>query len=297
MRTAAQSSVQAPVDIHTVRDKASGSSRQAMDCIALEVPVALVFNGISHAVMMASPADLEDFALGFSLTEGIVQHPDELYDIEVVEESAGIAVQVQISAQRLAQLKQYRRNLTGRTGCGLCGTESLQQAIRPVRPVQAPAITDPAIQRALNSLQQHQPLQASTGASHGAAWCNSAGEILLAREDVGRHNALDKLIGALLRTGQPRDDGFALVSSRASYEMVQKSCSVRIGCLVAVSAPTALAIELARQAGLMLVGFARPGRHVIYHPGGTCQHGTGDQPDRSHQSDSIQQDNPARSAG
>lgn len=271
-------SVAATVDIRTPqRPDSVGSSaaeraaQQATDCIAEEVPVALVFNGISHAVMMTSPMDLEDFALGFSLTEAILQHPAELYDVEVVQEERGISVQMQISAQRLAQLKQQRRNLTGRTGCGLCGTESLEQAIRPVPQVLAPPLSDQAIQRALAALQQHQPLQGLTGASHGAAWCNGDGDILLAREDVGRHNALDKLIGALVRAELPRDGGFALVSSRASYEMVHKSCSAGIGALVAVSAPTALAIEQARLGGLMLVGFARPGRHVIYHPGNPGQ--------------------------
>ncbi|MFC6672156.1 formate dehydrogenase accessory sulfurtransferase FdhD [Marinobacterium aestuariivivens] len=237
----------------------------AEDCIAVEVPVALVYNGISHAVMMATPADLEDFALGFSLTEGILRSPDELYDLEVREEAAGIAVQLEISAQRLAELKQRRRNLAGRTGCGLCGTESLSQAIRPVAAVQAPHIGDDAIQRALAELQRHQPLQQDTGATHGAAWCGFDGRIRLAREDVGRHNALDKLIGALVRDGVDLSRGFALVSSRASYEMVQKSCSAGIGCLVAVSAPTSLAIEQAREAGLLLVGFARSGRHLIYN--------------------------------
>jgi FdhD protein len=278
MSTLAPGSCEAGVDIRMDKGAAGISAQQSTDCIAQEVPVALVFNGISHAVMMASPADLLDFALGFSLTEGILQHPDELYDIEVVQEERGISVQMHISAERLAQLKQHRRSLTGRTGCGLCGTESLEQAIRPVPRVQAPELTDQAIQHALASLKQHQPLQASTGATHGAAWCNSAGEILLAREDVGRHNALDKLIGALVKTDLPRAGGFALVSSRASYEMVQKSCSAGFGALVAVSAPTALAIEQARLAGLMLVGFARSGRHVIYHAGNRTQ-----QDNNSHQ--------------
>ncbi|UTW13153.1 formate dehydrogenase accessory sulfurtransferase FdhD [Marinobacterium rhizophilum] len=271
MGSKAPGSREARVDIRMNAGATGSQAQQATDCIAEEVPVALVFNGISHAVMMASPSDLDDFALGFSLTEGILQHPDELYDIEVVQEARGISVQMQISAQRLAQLKQARRNLTGRTGCGLCGTESLEQAIRPIARVQAPKLSDQAIQRALADLQQHQPLQGLTGASHGAAWCNADGEILLAREDVGRHNALDKLIGALIKARLPLENGFALVSSRASYEMVQKSCSAGIGALVAVSAPTALAIEQAQQAGLMLVGFARPGRHVIYHPGNQGQ--------------------------
>lgn len=251
-----------PVD---VRRDTGGTPAPAEDSIALEVPVALVYNGISHAVMMATPADLDDFALGFSLTEGILHSAQELYDLEVREEAAGIAVHLEIGAQRLTELKQRRRSLTGRTGCGLCGTESLQQAIRPVTPVSAPVVGDKAIQLALATLSQHQPLQQETGAAHGAAWCDAEGNIRLAREDVGRHNALDKLIGAAVRSGESFAEGFALVSSRASYEMVQKSCSVGIGALIAVSAPTSLAIDLARDAGLLLVGFARSGRHVIYN--------------------------------
>ncbi|MBW6393028.1 MAG: formate dehydrogenase accessory sulfurtransferase FdhD [Halomonas sp.] len=250
----------APVEVHR-----GGSAMRLEDSIAVELPVALVYNGISHAVMMATPTDLEDFALGFSLTEGILGTADELYDLEVRQEAQGIAVHLEIATPRFMALKQRRRSLAGRTGCGLCGTESLEQAIRPVAPVVAPMVGDAAIQHALETLKWHQPLQRETGATHGAAWCDLEGRILLAREDVGRHNALDKLIGALLRQRDTDRQGFVLVSSRASYEMVQKSASAGIGCLVAVSASTSLAIEQARQAGLMLVGFARTGRHVIYH--------------------------------
>ncbi|MGL6215376.1 formate dehydrogenase accessory sulfurtransferase FdhD [Billgrantia desiderata] len=249
-----------PVDV-----RRAGSAERLEDSIAVETPVALVYNGISHAVMMATPDDLDDFALGFSLTEGILHTPDELYAIEVRQEDGGIAVHLEIATQRFMELKQRRRSMAGRTGCGLCGTESLEQAIRPVAAVTAPVVSDGAIQQALEALKWHQPLQRETGATHGAAWCDLGGQIQLAREDVGRHNALDKLIGAMLSRRIPVEDGFALVSSRASYEMVQKCASAGIGCLVAVSAPTSLAIEQARQAGLLLVGFARTGRHVIYH--------------------------------
>ncbi|MGR2738459.1 formate dehydrogenase accessory sulfurtransferase FdhD [Billgrantia sp. Q4P2] len=252
----------APVDVR----RGGGGAERLEDSIAVETPVALVYNGISHAVMMATPADLEDFALGFSFTEGILEAPEELYGIEVRAEVAGIAVHLDIAAQRFMELKQRRRSLAGRTGCGLCGTESLEQAIRPVPRVEdAPVVADGAIQHALEALRWHQPLQRETGATHGAAWCDLDGQVQLAREDVGRHNALDKLIGAMLQRRCDPRHGFVLVSSRASYEMVQKCASAGIGCLVAVSASTSLAIELARQAGLMLVGFARPGRHVIYH--------------------------------
>lgn len=235
------------------------------DDIAVEVPIALVYNCISHAVMMASPADLEDFALGFSLTENIIQHKNEINHIHVHRGKLGITVRMQIIDERFETLKTLRRNMVGRTGCGLCGTETLKQAIRPVPQVQAPVIENNAIQQALTAIKTHQPLQQTTGATHAAAWCNSNGQIILAREDVGRHNALDKLIGAIVKTDISHNKGFVLVTSRASYEMVQKTAMAGLGCLVAVSAPTSLAIEMAKQAGLMLVGFARNNRHVIYH--------------------------------
>ncbi|GAA0622518.1 formate dehydrogenase accessory sulfurtransferase FdhD [Halomonas beimenensis] len=252
-----------PVEVR--RGPSGWYADEVEDVLAREVPVALVYNGISHAVMMATPEDLEDFALGFSLSEGILAHPHECYDLEVREEARGLAVHLTVASRRLAELKARRRSLAGRTGCGLCGTEALEQAIRPIARVRAPALADVAIQRALAALADHQALQAATGATHGAAWCDGVGRIRLVREDVGRHNALDKLIGALAREGGPSESGFALVSSRASYEMVHKSASAGIGALVAVSAATALAVEQAREAGLLLVGFARPGRHLIYH--------------------------------
>jgi FdhD protein len=237
------------------------------DRLAREVPVALVYDGISHAVMMATPAQLEDLGLGFSLSEEIVASTGEVFSIEVSELAEGFSVDMHISGERLAALKQRRRNLAGRTGCGLCGVESLAEAVRPTRPVVAPPVTDAAVQTALAALAQQQPLQAATGASHGAAWCALTGDIILLREDVGRHNALDKLIGVLCRRGEDLDAGFLLVSSRASFEMVQKSCAVGIGALVAISAPTTLAVDRARAAGQRLIGFARSGRHVVYSEG------------------------------
>jgi FdhD protein len=249
-----------------VRRKGDDGTQFKADDIALEVPVALVYNCISHAVMMTSPTDLEDFALGFSLSEGIVQYADEITDITCINEGeTGFSVQLQISEARLADLQTRRRNMTGRTGCGLCGTESLKDAIRPISTVKSIEVKDSIIQKALTLLPEYQPLQQATGATHAAAWCDIDGNIVLVREDVGRHNALDKLIGAIVKKGLTGEQGFALVTSRASYEMVQKCCSIGIGCLIAVSAPTILAIEQARQAGLMLVGFARNGRHIIYN--------------------------------
>ncbi|MGJ8679163.1 formate dehydrogenase accessory sulfurtransferase FdhD [Paraglaciecola sp.] len=235
------------------------------DDLIEEVPVALVYNGISHVVMMITPQDFEDFALGFSLTEGIVEQASEILDIEIIEQSNGIEVLLTISARRFAQLKQVRRNLTGRTGCGLCGAESLQQSIRPSCVVNTCVeVSDSAVQVAVKQLGQFQPLQALTGACHGAAWCDLNGNIQLAKEDVGRHNALDKLIGVLHKNNTNLSQGFVLVSSRASYEMVQKTVSVGISVLVSVSAPTAFAVTLAQQSRLKLIGFARPNKHVHY---------------------------------
>lgn len=245
--------------------------QQSSDLVATEKAVALVYNGISHAVMMATPKDLELFALGFSLTEGIIDCSDELFDYEVKEEKNGIEIGLTISNHSFSRLKNRRRSLVGRTGCGICGAESLEQA----RPLSEPVVSDfrlshAAIDRATRALQGHQPLQTKTGAVHCAAWCNANGDIVRVCEDVGRHNALDKLIGYLsqekLLQARPQQapHGFVLISSRASYEMLQKSAKVNLGAVVAVSAATSLAIEVADQAGITLVGFSRDGRHVAY---------------------------------
>ena len=253
-----------PVD---VRGGIQGAPSHDRDIIAEEIPVAMIYNGVSHAVMMATPSNLEDFALGFSLSEGILQRPDQLFTIEVQPQAEGIAINMHIAGDCFVRLKEQRRNMAGRTGCGLCGTESLAHVVRAIPSVIPQVLpADDVIQRALRNLKSHQPLQLQTGATHGAAWCDTSGEIVLAREDVGRHNALDKLIGARIREqdNQAFTDGFVLISSRASFEMVKKSASVGISSLVAVSAPTALAIREARNSGMNLIGFARTGRHVIY---------------------------------
>ena len=233
------------------------------DVVIEEVPVALVYNGISHVVMMASPADLEDFALGFSLTEGIIQSRDEWFSADVQHGESGIEVQCHIHGEALHRLKERRRQLAGRTGCGLCGVESLEEAIRPLSPVHGYDVRDSAISNVVRAMDRSQPIAAATGAAHVAAWCAEDGTPLLAREDVGRHVALDKLIGAWR---EPFDNGFVFVSSRASYEMVHKAASVGIGALVAASAPTSLAIDWAKNTGLQLIGFARSDRHVRYTP-------------------------------
>jgi FdhD protein len=234
------------------------------DWLAEEVPVALVFNGISHAVMMATPLDLEDFALGFALTEGLMDHAGELLDIEAQRDELGIELQLQVTAACMARLKERRRTLAGRTGCGLCGTDSLAQVQRVLPQCPAIRVNTTAITRAQSKLQALQILQQHTGATHAAAWCNLDGDILAAREDVGRHNALDKLIGHLVRHHTDTTQGFALITSRASFEMVQKAAMAGIGLLAAVSAPTALAVQTAQGCGLALAGFVRGERLVAY---------------------------------
>ncbi len=242
-----------------------GLAHPDSDVLIDEVPVAMVYNGISHAVLLASPGDLADFALGFSLSEGILQQPGELYDCELWHGSAGIELRLEISSARFAALKDRRRSLSGRTGCGLCGVDSLDAVARAIPPLPLrPTLHVDSVARALAALPAQQPLHAATGAAHGAAYCRADGSIVLVREDVGRHNALDKLIGALRRQRIACHDGFVLVSSRASYEMVQKTALAGIPALVAVSAPTAYAANLAAHCGLLLAGFARPGRLVAY---------------------------------
>ncbi|WP_411800436.1 formate dehydrogenase accessory sulfurtransferase FdhD [Cupriavidus respiraculi] len=254
-----------------VRECRGGMSTAMTDDIAEEVPVALEYNGISHAVMLATPADLDDFALGFSLCEGIVDTPAQVYETETEAGPAGITVRLRIAAEAFAALKARRRTLAGRTGCGLCGTESLAQVLRPIPPLPLPnphgRFDAATLHRAFAQLQARQTLQWRTGATHAAAWLDAAGTLGAIREDVGRHNALDKLVGALARAGTRTAGGAVLVTSRASYEMVLKTASAGIGLLAAVSGPTALAVRVAEQAGLTLAGFVRPGRHVVYtHP-------------------------------
>lgn len=246
--------------------RVSGRMRTAsVECVAEEVPVAMVYNGISHAVMLATPADLEDFGTGFSLAEGIVARASEIHDIDTAHHVDGIEVRMQVSNRAFDALKARRRSLAGRTGCGLCGVDSLVQVSREVKPVAArPSVDEAAIHRAFVALGEGQALHALTGSVHAAAWAHADGTLFAVREDVGRHNALDKLIGAVALAGLDTAQGFAVVTSRASYEMVLKLASVGGGLLAAISAPTGLAIDLAGRAGVTLCGFVRDGRMAIY---------------------------------
>jgi FdhD protein len=238
------------------------------DFIAEEVPISLIYNGLPHVVMLATPTDLEEFALGFSITEGIIKNPQELLSARIYNRSNGIEVQLKIPDHRFQCLADKGRNLTGRTGCGLCGASTLRQAIRQPSPVKGDLTLSAAeLRSVLMDIKQHQTLNLLTGAVHAAAWAAPGQGILNTREDVGRHNALDKLIGLLLRSGKDLSTGFVIVTSRASYEMVQKTAWVGITLLAAVSAPTGLAIRLANDTGLTLIGFARDDQHVVYtHP-------------------------------
>jgi FdhD protein len=247
------------------------------DHLAEEVPVAVHFDGKPFAVMMATPADLEDFARGFALTEGKVDSIADIEGIEVREVLEGMTVDVRrvwsaaeavadiVSAYKEREDPGLRRELPGRSGCGICGSRELEDVVRHPEPVgMGPTIGADAIERALESLRAAQPINAVSGAVHAAGWALPDGTLVCVREDVGRHNALDKLIGAMATSRLSTDDGFVVITSRASYEMVTKAAVAGITIVVAISAPTALAVHLASDCGVTLIGFARPGRFNIY---------------------------------
>jgi len=245
----------------------------AADNVGQEWPVALVFNGISHAVMMCTPRDLEAFAVGFSMTEGIVERGSDIHDIEVYLRDDGVAlphaeVHLQVVQRAFASLKDKRRALAGRTGCGVCGIESID--LLDLQPERVPEtgflnrLAPDAIERAARELPAHQQLTKLTGGLHAAAWCDENGAVRYAFEDVGRHNALDKLIGQLILRREDTTQGFVFLSSRASYELVRKSARVGVPMIATISAPTSLAISIAMQAGLRLVSFARENSFVEY---------------------------------
>jgi len=251
---------------YAVRQWRSGQFVTVDDRLAEEVPIALVYNGVSHAVMLASPRDLEDFALGFSLTEGIVQQKSDVYAIEPQIQENGIEVHLEIATEQFVELKARRRSMAGRTGCGLCGTESLGQVFRLPEQIDEQRVLQPisvqSVLRAHEEIQALQQLQRETGATHACAWAEASGAVRLIREDVGRHNALDKLIGAL--ASQEMSGGFVLTTSRASYEMVQKVAMAGLDMLAAISAPTGLAVRIAQANRITLLGFVRHAQLVAY---------------------------------
>ena len=233
------------------------------ETLAVEMPVALVYNGISHAVMMTSPQDLEDFALGFSLAEGIIDNVSDIYGIDIEHTCNGIEVQIDMATRCFVRLKEKRRTMAGRTGCGICGSEQLAQVTQILPKLNRTLQFNPhLLDDCLVKLYDAQELGKQTGATHAAAFFTAQGELLAIREDVGRHVALDKLLGWYAKNSRPQ--GLVLVTSRASYEMVQKTVSCGIEMLAAISAGTDLAVRMAQQSDLTLLGFTREGRTTVY---------------------------------
>ena len=239
---------------------ASGSAE-----VAEEVPIALVYNGRSHVVVMGTPSNLEDLAVGFTVTEAIVEDASRVERVDVVKASHGIELQIQIPAAHAALLERRSRGLVARTGCGLCGVETIKEAMRtPVRVGETLAIDDGALWSAAAQLGDQQTLNNRTNAVHAAAWATRRGELDIVREDVGRHNALDKVLGAVVRDGRMASAGFIVVTSRASYEMVQKAATCSVELVAAISRPTSLAIRFAEASGVTLVGLLRGRSANVY---------------------------------
>jgi len=258
----------------------SAGVRLTRAAIAEEVPVAFAYCGRIHAVMMATPGDLEDLAMGFSLSEEIVADAHEIRRLTISRHSRGIELGIDVTPSVAERLERRTRALPGRTGCGLCGVEAIDDAVRvPARVTSTLVVTAAAIWRATSALAEHQPLNNDTHAIHGAAWATPSGELRVVREDVGRHNALDKVLGALVRAGMRADEGFVVVTSRASFELVQKAAVCGVPILAAVSRPTGLAVRMADAAGMSLVGLVRGQSANIYaHPSRILPQGGEPQP-------------------
>lgn len=232
--------------------------------IALETPIAIEINGLGYAVMMATPNDLVDFATGFIFTERLIDRRGDLVDLSVHEQPNGLLLRATVSAHCAGRVAERVRHRVSESSCGLCGIENLEQALRPlpVKPA-APLPDPPAVFAALAALPALQPLSNLTGAVHGAAFCDASGNIHMVREDVGRHNAFDKLIGAILRADVRWDDGFALLTSRCSYELVEKAALAGCPTLVTISAATSLAMARACEAGVNLLTLARADCYLV----------------------------------
>ncbi|HXE24698.1 MAG TPA: formate dehydrogenase accessory sulfurtransferase FdhD [Roseiarcus sp.] len=255
------------VKVRTFSYESGASGPDFTRAIAVEAPIQIVIGAAPFAVMMATPQDLEDFACGFALTEQIAESLDDVRGLEVEPVEDGWKLRIALSSERLQAHLARGRAMSGRTGCGLCGIEDFSQipAPSPVHPHPPPAPA--AIRAALEDLETRQPLNRLTGAVHAAAWCEREGTIVLIREDVGRHNALDKAIGALARAGVAPDGGFFVITSRCSFEMVAKAAIFGAGTLVAVSAPTSLALERARRFGVRLIAVARRDQALCFEGG------------------------------
>jgi FdhD protein len=238
--------------------RADGVVSPCERALLAEVPVAISFCGLGYAVMMATPGDLEDFAVGFALSERLIDRRDELVEIDVSAADDGMLLAIELAPALRERVFERVRHRVGESSCGLCGIENLEQALRPLPIVGPPrGIEAAAIFRALAGISEHQRLNRATGGAHAAAWCASDGAILAVREDVGRHNAFDKLVGHCLGKGASMADGFVLLTSRCSYELVEKAALAGVSLLVTVSVPTSLAVERAKAARLTLIALAR----------------------------------------
>lgn len=243
---------------------ANGTNASRVRNSAVEAPIAIEINGLGYSVMMATPDHLADFATGFLFTERLIDQCSELVDISIHEQPNGIVLRATVAAQCVNRVAERVRHRVSESSCGLCGIENLEQALRPLPERSARALPDePAIFAALGALPARQPLSSLTGAVHGAALCDASGKVIIVREDVGRHNAFDKLIGAMLRADQQWGDGFALLTSRCSYELVEKAALSGCPTLVTISAATSLALERARESGVNLLTLARPDSYLI----------------------------------
>lgn len=245
-------------------------SREGRDAgsrtLANEVPAALEYDGNPYAVMMVTPADLEDFAVGFSLTERLVAKASDIARIDIRSATRGIAIDIRLEKPASARLMGRQRALVGQSGCGICGIQTLDEALPQLPPLErAPRVTSAVLFAVLERLTSHQPLNEATGAVHAAAFCQADGRIIVVREDVGRHNALDKLIGHLALNGTDVTEGFALLTSRCSYELVQKAVIARIPVLATISAPTELAVAIAHETKLTLVALARADSMLVFN--------------------------------
>ncbi len=244
---------------------AGAQTRQTRE-LANEVAAAVEFDGEPYAVMMVTPADLEDFATGFALSERIISAPAEVARVDIRYGERGIGIDLRLEREHSARVAERRRNLPGQAGCGLCGISTIEEALPRLTPLSAaPHFSRDAVFAALNTLTSHQTLNSATGAVHAAAFCRSNGDVSAVREDVGRHNAFDKLIGHLARVHADAAAGFALLTSRCSYELVQKAVLARIPALVTVSAPTELAVEIARATNLTLIALARKDSFLTFN--------------------------------
>jgi FdhD protein len=252
----------------------SGAAPQGVErALPVETPVAIVYAPTPYAVMMASPMDIEDFAYGFSLTEGVIETAADIRAIDVAPDERGLRLTITLASDRLKAHLARARNMAGRTGCGVCGVEDLDHLpFAPVVPRDCPPLSMAAARRAVRALDAMTPLGDLTRATHAAAWCDEAGEILFVREDVGRHNALDKLIGALMRGGVDPARGFVLVTSRCSFEMVEKTAALGARAIVAISAPTSLAVERARAHGMTMLAIARADGALLFTEGADVEH-------------------------